>query len=188
MNGYIEMKLDAGKLFGQFRRPAPKGAEDIGTNNGLVLSELLAACMCPCVAVRLCVCVPVCCLSSEPGAPRSGLKPRYAHVGTACVALCPRACCVWLSAGRWFVFFEIIGYAAVLSNLGVVIFTTQRDFFGIDTQYERLVVYIVLEVGARVRVTASPRSRGSTSSPSPHHRQATVVFLCCVASPHVFAI
>ena len=53
--------------------------------------------------------------------------------------------------GSWFIFFEILGYTAVLTNLGVVVFTSQADFFGIDTPYEKLVVFIVIEVcGVRI--------------------------------------
>ncbi len=62
--------------------------------------------------------------------------------GPACLCACVlRACvprgvpvCTRFHPGSWFVFFEIIGYAAVLSNLGVVIFTTEADFFGINTK------------------------------------------------------
>ena len=39
----------------------------------------------------------------------------------------------------------------MLTNLGVVVFTSQADFFGIDTPYEKLVVFIVIEVcGVRI--------------------------------------
>ncbi len=60
--------------------------------------------------------------------------------------------------GSWFIFFEIIGYTAVLTNLGVVVFTTQSSFFGIDTPYEKLVVFVVIEVRgvARPHMHACP--------------------------------
>ena len=72
------------------------------------------------------------------------LAPRsYGNAPLA--SLTPRITGVCL-AGSWFTFFEVIGYMAVLTNLGVVIFTTQEPFFGIDTVYERLVVFVVIEV------------------------------------------
>ena len=47
--------------------------------------------------------------------------------------------------GSWFVFFEIIGYAAIFTNLGVVVFTRQDPFFGLDSIYHKLVAFIVIE-------------------------------------------
>lgn len=42
--------------------------------------------------------------------------------------------------------FEVIGYISVLSNVGIVVFTSQDNFFGIYSRYGKLCAFVVIEV------------------------------------------
>ena len=50
-------------------------------------------------------------------------------------------------SGSWYTFFGIIGYAAVLTNLGVIIFTTDGSVLAVTDMYSKVVVFVVVEVG-----------------------------------------
>ncbi len=50
----------------------------------------------------------------------------------------------------------MLGYVSVFTNLGVIIFTTQRDFFGIDVRYDKLVTFMIIEVRQRIHSVIRP--------------------------------
>ena len=48
--------------------------------------------------------------------------------------------------GSWYTFLEIMGYIAVMSNLGVVIFTDPSDFFVLSSVQDKLIAFVIIEV------------------------------------------
>ncbi len=83
-----------------------------------------------------------CCLLRSKKSAQSTLQPSLEHQHSISSTPHRSAGCT----GSWYTFFDIIGYAAVLSNLGVVVFTTTQSFFGIDTLHERFVAFVIIEV------------------------------------------
>jgi len=47
--------------------------------------------------------------------------------------------------GSWYVFLEVLGYAAIFTNLGVIVFTGQHKFFEIEAGLKKLIAFVAVE-------------------------------------------
>lgn len=59
-----------------------------------------------------------------------------AHVSNA--SFLPRA-------GTWYYFLQLLGFLAVFSNLGVIVFTGNHKFFNLNSYRPKLVAFVIIE-------------------------------------------
>ena len=50
------------------------------------------------------------------------------------------------SPGSWYYFLQILGYLAVFTNLGVIVFTGNHAFFNLESAHSKLIAFVAVEV------------------------------------------